>query len=289
MKSNWSSAAIVAAAAMLIGACAEVSTEPKGPSFHAGSGSTIVNYNGQGWVDGVLKNELCSNLANDGGTGQGVDIDDGYLLWILTANGATAAYLHIDGVETAMFKVGGTFKLVTDYYTEQALAALSVHAAYNGTVRGNVQLTVSHGCRGLSSVGAFCSPGFWKNNEHAWDIFDAPAPSLSSLFGNTVAPFTINAANLALVSGLATTPFSTVFGPPSMNNPKATYNFGGGAANNAFLGPFNAVAAYLTTLIPLPPGHPSAPGFYEFDPAMVGSSDHYCPLNAHGEYVAPPA
>jgi hypothetical protein len=262
-------------------ACSEAdTTTAPAPSFHVAANH--VHYTGQGWTNGVLNNEFCSDLANDGGTGQGVDIAAGYLLWILTANGATSATITLPDGDHAMIKVGGTFKYASAYWTPDLLT--NVSAVYAGSARGNVVLTVSHGCRGQTQVLGFCSPGFWRNNDAAWNVFASfPAPSKDDLFSGTVQPFAISNVT-ALGTALSGKTLGNVLAAPPISTPIAGYNFGGGAAFNANLNPFNAVGAYLTTLIPLPPEAPGYPGFFTFDPAQVGTTDHFCPLNADGSY-----
>jgi hypothetical protein len=256
-------------------ACSEA---PTAPMFLVapGGGNTTTEYTGNGWTNGALNNEFCSDLANDGSTGQGVDINAGYLLWVLTANGASGASLYLpDGTAVDMIKVGGTFKYASAYYTQaQLVGAYSVHAGG----KGKATLTVSHGCRGQTQVLGFCSPGFWRQNDAAWNTLGFPPPvDKSSLFSATVQPFALVPSSLNALAGKS---LNDVFGPPPIQSPVTTYNFGGGVSFNANLGPFNAVGAYLTTLIPLPDGS----GYFTFDPAQVGTSDHYCPLNADGSY-----
>jgi hypothetical protein len=143
-------------------------------------------------------------------------------------------------------------------------------------------LTVSHGCRGQTQVLGFCSPGFWRNNDAAWNIFGFGGPTKTDLFSATVQPFAIS-NTVALNTAMAGKTLANVFGPPPINSPVAGYNFSGGdPLFNANLGPFNATGGYLTSLIPFP--SPFV-GYFTFDPAQVGTDDHFCPLNAHGEYT----
>ncbi len=93
---------------------------------------TTVNYTGQGFnFDGTthnLNDERCGltgqNDANDGGTGQFADWNgpgqpyetgQGYLVWVLTANGAMSAKLNLPDGTVDMFKVGGTFKYASQH------------------------------------------------------------------------------------------------------------------------------------------------------------------------------
>jgi len=288
MKLNWNSIAVVGAIALFGAACSDIATNPTrgpgAPSFLVGPGEgTKVDYTGQGFTNGALNNARCDNNTDDGGTGLGFPpASQGYLLWVLTANGATDASLYLPtalGGQVQMVQVGGTWKYMSPYADVGALSG--VFARYTGDVRGKVQLVVSHGCRPTRAFGAWCSPGFWRNNYGdgaGVAIFGSPAPSLSSLlFSSTAA----TAATVFPTSGLAGTQWTTlqsmsladVLAAPS-TKPSATYNFGTGAV---ILTPFNAVGAYLTNQIP---------GFV-FDPARIGQESEApgttCPLNAHGQ------
>jgi hypothetical protein len=78
---------------------------------------------------------------------------------------------------------GSTWKVVTEWYDPDDLmsSADAVHAHYTGTARGNVQLTIGHGCRPVETVffrgwtnGCFdCSSPFPAWTEEApqnWDL-----------------------------------------------------------------------------------------------------------------------
>src|ERR1051325_10291174 len=104
-----------------------------------------VTYSGQGLTaDGFggydLTTEICG-LAN------GADADGPYLLWVLTATGASNADITGPwGGPVPMIKSGnGTFKYVSGWYEPSTLPG-KVVATYDGRTK-NAQLTISHGCR----------------------------------------------------------------------------------------------------------------------------------------------
>jgi hypothetical protein len=236
---------------------------------------TTVGYTGQAFTqdtDGsyVLNDERCGltgqNDANDGGTGQfahwngpGQPYETGqpYLVWVLTANGATSATLDLPDGTVDMIKVGGTFKYASGWYDPDDLIGIA-SAYYKGKVKGNVQLVVSHGCRPFVDKGAWCSPGYWRNaSDAAWTLTGV---NKTDLFNDTVVPDfydTASIANPTLIQVL-TTPGANTFGAAS-----APYG----------LNAFNATGAFLTDQIP---------GF-SFDPARVGD-DKACPIDNHGVF-----
>lgn len=236
--------------------------------------ATTVTYTGQGFnFDGTtytLNDERCSadSNANDGGTGQFANWNgagqpyqtgDAYLVWVLTANGATSATITLPNIGTvAMFPVGGTFKYASTYYPYATLVGLPVVATYSGRAKGAVQLVVSHGCAPYDTDGAWCSPGFWRNaQDAAWTLVGA---SKTDLFNATVVPGfypTPSGANPTLIQVL-TTPGANTFGAAA-----GFYN----------LNAFNATGAYLTSRIP---------GF-SFDSTLVGAQDA-CPIDNHGNW-----
>jgi hypothetical protein len=238
---------------------------------HAG---TTVTYTGQGFnFDGTtynLNDERCGledqGIANDGGTGQFADWNgpgqayetgQGYLVWVLTANGATSAKLTLPGGTVDMIKVGGTFKYASQYYSYADIANI-VTAEYEGKAKGNVQLVVSHGCQPFDTEGAWCSPGYWRNaSDAAWAL---TGYAKTDLFNNTVVPGfydTASAADPTLIEVL-TTPGANTFGAES-----------GPYGLNAF----NATGAFLTEQIP---------GFH-FDPDLIGA-ENACPIDNHGNF-----
>lgn len=245
------------------------------PAFAA----TTVTYTGQGFnFDGTtynLNDQRCgangSSVANDGNTGQFANWNgpgqpyqtgDAYLVWVLTANGASSATIKLPNIGTvAMFPVGGTFKYASTYYPYATLVGLPVTASYVGKAKGNVQLVVSHGCAPFDTDGAWCSPGYWRNaQDAAWALVGA---NKSDLFNATVVPnfhATASSADPTLIQVL-TTPGANTFG-------SADVPYG--------LNAFNATGAYLTSRIP---------GF-EFDPTLVGA-ENACPIDNHGNYKAP--
>lgn len=240
--------------------------------------ATTVTYTGQGFnFDGSthnLNDERCGltgqSDADDGGTGQFANwhgpglpyqTGDGYLVWVLTANGATSATLHLPDQTVAMIKVGGTFKYASRYYRYAKLVGTPVTASYTGYVRGNVQLVVSHGCQPLKTPGAWCSPGYWRNAAPgAWQLIGVDK---YAAFNDTVVPgfyITPSPAQPTLIQVL-TTPGGNTFGAAA-----APYN----------LNAYRATAAYLTSRIPL----------YRFDRNLVGN-ECACPIDNHGNYKVP--
>lgn len=242
----------------------------------AASAGTIVTYTGQGFnFDGTtynLNDERCGlsgqNVANDGGTGQFANWNgsgqpyqtgQGYLVWILTANGATSATLTLPNGTVNMIPVGGTLKYASAYYPYASLIGPpAVTANYEGRAKGNVQLTVSHGCQPMETEGAWCSPGYWRNaRDAAWAL---TGYAKTDLFNNTVVPDyydTASAADPTLIQVLTTSGANT-FGSAS-----APYG----------LNAFNATGAFLTGQIP----------GYHFDPALIGN-EMACPIDNHGNF-----
>jgi hypothetical protein len=239
---------------------------------------TVVEYKGNGFnFDGTtynLNDERCGasgqGTANDGGTGQFAnwngpgepyEIGQAYLVWVLSANGATSAKLYLPGgLEVDMIKVGGTFKYASEYYNyADLIGPPAVYAVYEGNVRGggNVNLVVSHGCQPFED-GAWCSPGFWRNaSDAAWAL---TGYAKTDLFNSTVVTGyydTASAANPDLITVL-TTPGANTFG----------------AASDPFgLNAFNATGAFLTDQIP----------GYNFDPDFIGA-ENACPIDNHGNF-----
>jgi hypothetical protein len=223
-----------------------------------------VTYSGQGFFDDgngpVLEEERCGLEADDGGTGQGLP-GDAYLLWVLTLNATPAdgVQLHLPDGEVEMIQVGGTWKYVSDFYAYDDMVG-EVHATYSGvTVKGRVNLVVSHGCAPVEEEeGAWCSPGYWKNAaDAAWAL---AGTAKTDLFNDTVVPGFYDTASIAdpTLELVLNTPNANTFG-------SASGPFG--------LNAFNATGAYLTEQIP----------GYTFDPALIGVEGS-CPLNNAGEF-----
>ena len=212
--------------------------------------SGTVHYTGQGFShDGVtwtLNDQRCGlagqGVANDGGTGQfaqnGFTLGDPYLVWILTANGATSATLYLpDGVggvtAVAMYKVGGTFKYASNYYSPGQTIGV-VFVTWTGGPN-KAQLTVSHGCPPRETAGGWCSPGFWKNaTDTAWAL---TGYNKSAYFNSTVVPAYYGTPTLLLPPGGPT--LDQVLNTPGAN----TY---GAASAPLGLNAFNATGAFLT-------------------------------------------
>ena len=219
-----------------------------------------VTYSGQGLIaDGFggydLRTEIC-------GVANGADADGPYLLWVLTATGASAADITGPWGTAAMTKSGnGTFKYVSGWYDPSTLAPGAVSATYNGKPK-NAQLVISHGCRPYLN-GAWCSPGFWRNaTAGAWaltgysraDFFNVTV--FDAWYGNTygVDP---------TLDTVLTTDGGTYKGPPVPGT--------SGYALNAF----NATGAFLSNQIP----------GYQFDwnVMQAGGSDA-CPIDHFGNF-----
>jgi hypothetical protein len=232
-----------------------------GPASASGGDQTVV-YSGQGThLDDndirVLGEEIC-------GIESGAEVDGPYLLWIATANGAEAVTITGPWGTEPMEQAGGgnsTWKLVTDYYDLEDLIG-NVSASWEGSVNGQVQLVISHGCPdGNGDIGAWCSPGYWGNSasDDAWAL---TGHDKSDLFNQTVVP------NFYATASGENPSLGMVLSTPGAN----TF----GAADDPFgLNAFNAVGAMLTDALD---------GFY-FDPALMG--DEYkdvqvCPLNNAG-------
>lgn len=238
-----------------------------------------VEYKGNGFnFDGTtynLNDERCGllgqNAANDGGTGQfanwngpgqAYENGQGYLVWVLTANGATDATLNLPQPEgsVSMIKVGGTFKYASQYYPYASLIGLPVTATYNGTAKGKVQLVVSHGCQPMLTDGAWCSPGFWRNaRAGAWNLVSPVTKT--SLFNDTVYDEFYDA-----LSPLHPTLEAVL-------THQGSANFYGGPSGPYGLNAFNATGAFLTEQIP----------GYHFDPSLIGN-ETACPIDNHGEF-----
>jgi hypothetical protein len=223
-----------------------------------GAYANKVTYSGQGLTaDGFggydLKTELC-------GVENGADAAGPYLLWVLTATGATNADITGPwGGPVAMTKMAnGAFKYVSGYYGAGDLIPNKVIATYDGKAK-NAQLVISHGCRPFT-VGAWCSPGFWRNaTDAAWlltghqrtDSFNSSV--YNYWFGATLVPdvglqFVLDNPNV-------------YSGPPNAGT--------SGYALNAF----NATGAMLTDALP---------GFsFSFEVMQSGSSEA-CPIDHFG-------
>jgi hypothetical protein len=240
---------IVALAAMALLA-PEAAVAKKNTSF------TVV-YGGQGLIaDGFggydLNTEIC-------GVANGADVDGPYLLWVLTATGATSATITGPWGTADMTASGnGTFKYVSGWYAPSTLPG-NVSATYAGTIT-NAQLVISHGCRPFTTNGAWCSPGFWQNaTDAAWAL---TGYARSDLFNSTVIP------NF----------YATAFGADPTLNTTLTDNAyrSGQLADNPFgLTPFNATGAFLSDNIP---------GF-DFDINLLGQDEsNTCPIDHFGNW-----
>ncbi len=249
-------------------------------SVGTASAAGIVYYTGQGFTfDGttwIINDERCGvgtqTAANDGNTGlfanwngigQPYQTGQAYLVWVLTANGASSATLYlpppIGPVE--MIKVGGTFKYVSQYWSPGTLID-HVYATWTDGPNKKAILTVSHGCAGLKNPG-WCSPGYWANtlkkSPNGWMTIGVDP--FTAMFNGYVSPNYY--ANDLTTNVLLT---------DVLNNPGV---FGGklGTAEPYGLTAFNAVGAYLTDQIP----------GYSFDPSLVGN-DEACPIDASGVF-----
>jgi hypothetical protein len=268
-------AAIAVAASLLVLAATALAN---GTVVYAGQGFT---YDGTTYS---LTDQRCGldgqGAANDGGTGQfanwngaGQPYQTGqpYMVWVLTANGATSATITLPDGTHNMINVGGTFKYASPYFSHDDLVGGNVSATYVGKAKGNVQLTVSHGCPGFTTQGAWCSPGFWRNaKDGAWQKagYLSAADGLAALFNNTVVP------NYYDTPSVADPTLGTVLNTPGAN----TF---GGPSGPFGLNAFNAVGAYLTDQI----------DGYQFDPSLIppeGDNDEEtCPIDHFGNVIPP--
>jgi hypothetical protein len=102
-----------------------------------------VSYKGNGFTGDLINNDF-PELETDAAK-------DGYLLWVLGANGAKSAQLTIPAVGTFnMVAKNGSFKVETPWVNRSGL--VGAFATYTGTVKGNVTLTVSHGHQYVAPV-----------------------------------------------------------------------------------------------------------------------------------------
>lgn len=248
--------------------------------------ATTVTYTGQGFdsTDNRVINERCGlegqDAANDGGTGQfalnGFTPGDPYLVWVLSANGAISAQLNLPDEMVDMFKVGGTFKYASAYYSLADLLASPVTATYEGNVKGKVQLVVSHGCAPFSDmVGAWCSPGYWKNaSDAAWSRIGGVGVK-SALFNSNVVPdfYDTVFSSGSLPAG------PTILQALDSTGPGGANKYGS-ASDPYGLNAFNATAAYLTGQLPCNPDGTC----YFFDVTQVGADPHNCPIDNGGNW-----
>ena len=251
--------------ALLLAACGGSPAEPGGV---ATGGTTDVKnttgrpviYSGQGLTaDGFggydLNKELC-------GVENGAEVDGPYLLWVLTAAGATSATISGPwGANAPMTQAAnGAFKYVSGFYSLASLIG-NVSAAYVGTTR-NVQLVISHGCRPFTDDGAWCSPGFWRNAEPAAWALTGFSPS--DLFNTNV--FNVwYGATFAVNPTLGT----VLNNPPTYSGPPLA------GTSGHLLNAFNATGAFLTDHIP---------GFSFSFSVMQSGSSTACPIDHHGNF-----
>jgi len=226
-----------------------------------GAYANSVTYSGQGLIaDGFggydLQIELC-------GVANGAEIDGPYLLWVLTATGASNANITGPWGTVSMTKFGnGTFKYVSAWYAPATLlSGAGVTATYDGRVK-NAQLVISHGCRPFNQQGAWCSPGFWRNaQDSAWALIGV---SRTELFNVTVVPDfydTTFAADPTLQTVLNNPPTYSGAGRPPLG-----------------LNAFNATGAFLTNNVP----------GYQFDINLLGQDEsNTCPIDHFGNFKVP--
>lgn len=255
-----------AVALFFAAACSDIATAPRGPggpSFGKNGNVTSVTYSGQGLTCDpdthtcVINLELC-------GVANGADVDGPYLLWVFTANGATSATITGPwGTAPMTQSGGGTFKYISGYYSPLSGLIGNVTATITGGSASNPQLTISHGCAPKADIGAWCSPGYWKNtlnfNPNGWTTIGIDPTT--ALFNGNVSPN-------YYANDLSPDQLLTYV----LNHPA---DFGGslGTAGPFGLTAFNAVGAYLTSQIP----------GYTFDPSLV-NDENACPLDAHGNF-----
>jgi len=188
------------------------------------------------------------------------DLTSNHMAPTARSNKAPAADITGPWGTAAMTKFGnGTFKYVSGWYDPDTLPG-NVFATYEGSAK-NAQLVVSHGCRPFLR-GAWCSPGFWRNEEDgAWALAG---------FARTD-PFNGNVSTWWCGADLATAPtLQTVLGNPQ------TYSGAPLAGGSGFpLNAFNATGAFLTDQIP---------GYgFDFEVMQAGASDA-CPIDHRGDF-----
>jgi hypothetical protein len=258
------------------------------PALAAGT----VYYSGQGFTfddtTWIINDERCGlegeYIANDGGTGQfadwngaGLPYETGqaYLVWVLTANGATSATLAGGpfGAGVPMYQVGGTYKYASQYFDPSELINV-VYATWAGGPR-KATLTVSHGCAGFEE-GAWCGPGYWLNTlgpprnpryPNGWTTIGIDPHT--TMFNSTVYdPFYGDplVPDVSLFTVLDT-PGDIYKGPGVPGTDPRTQ------PPYAALNPFRALGAWATDQIP----------GYSFDPNLLGEEDA-CPIDAFGQF-----
>jgi hypothetical protein len=274
---------LVPAVVFALAACSEPGQDPMTPQF-AKNPSNTVSYIGQGLykdLDGswFLNRELC-------GVANGADVDGPYLLWVLTATGATSATITFatggveDGVH-AMTKTGnGTFKYVSAWLEPNSLTPNKVTATYTGNVK-NSQLVISHGCRPFNTVAAWCSPGFWGHVDAAGFALIGVDPNVQTFNVNVFAPYATSDStgfNGFTADPSLLTVLTTIGSTYKQNS--ADYTFPNSLGTLVGANAFNATGAYLTSLIP---PNPFTGDVYGFDPSLVGVTEA-CPIDNHGDY-----
>jgi hypothetical protein len=114
-------------------------------STASAAGSTI-NYTGQGMdANGPITNRC--NAPDNGGTGATLNPGDQYLLFVLNGRNVVGpVVLHVGSTTYNMVNVGGTWKVVTPFYSRADLLAAPTYATFTSGTANN--LVVSHGCPG---------------------------------------------------------------------------------------------------------------------------------------------
>ena len=249
--------AMAAALAGLV-ACGGQAGEGEVGSAVKNNSNTVV-YSGQGLLaDGFGGYDLVTEIC---GLANGADADGPYLLWVLTATGASSATITGPWGTTAMAPSGnGTFKYVSGWYAPETLPG-NVSATYAGRIT-NAQLVISHGCRPFTH-GAWCSPGFWGHAESGAWALTGHAPT--DPFNATVYDYWYGAtfaADPTLGTVLGNAP--TDSGPPLAGTR--------GYALNAF----NATGAMLTDAIP---------GYdFSWDAMQTSNESDTCPIDHFGNF-----
>ena len=119
--------------------------------------ANLVTYSGQG----LTCTDSCDlKAAQICGVENGADRDGAYLLWVLTATGASNADITGPWGTATMTKSGnGTFKYISDFYDLDTLIG-KVSATYDGKAK-NAQLVISHGCLPQESCDYSCTLGYY--------------------------------------------------------------------------------------------------------------------------------
>lgn len=137
--------AILSALALAVVGIGIVSSASAAPGY-----ANVVTYSGQGLnPDGTITDSRCEDLTEP------------YILFILTANKATAADITLPSGTFAMVQSGngnGSFKYMAPYTDPTALIGVA-KASYNNQAT-NAQFVISHGCAGTTTPSPTPTPTY---------------------------------------------------------------------------------------------------------------------------------